>query len=100
MKWNVLDEGKTIGELGLEGGVILFDEEYDGRICITLEKTEEYYAITCGVYGEFVHTVFADENDHMMKYEAMKKELAEFAEQDICRSETDAFYNEFARRYY
>ena len=97
--WYMIAEGKTIGELGSENGCILLDEEYKDRCSITLEKTEEYYAITCGVYGEFMHTTFAGEDDHLTKYNAMKHDLALFIDQDIHYPASEQFYDEFSNRY-
>ena len=53
----------TIGRKGSENGTILKDEEYNDLCRITLEKCSRYYAVTCGIYGELVHTAFADDGD-------------------------------------
>ena len=39
------------GATGSEGGIVFSDEEYKKSCRITLEKCQNYYAITCGVYG-------------------------------------------------
>ena len=74
--WKALD----IAQKGSEGGIVLNDEEYKGICRITLEKCERYYAITCGIYGAMCHTAFCGDEDHMEKYDAMKKELQELKE--------------------
>lgn len=76
--WIAIDEGKTIGEEGSEGGTIIADEAYEGACRITLEKNSEaLYSITCGVYGLMVHTAFALSLDEACtKYEGMKHELS------------------------
>lgn len=61
------------GTKGTENGEILFDEEYKNSCRITLERCKKYYAITCGVYGAMVHTVFSDANNYQDLYDAIKK---------------------------
>lgn len=46
------------GASGSEGGKVLKDEEYKKSCRITFEICPKYYAITCGVYGAMVYTVF------------------------------------------
>ena len=71
-KWISYKAGSSIGGLGSENGTILYDEEFDGGCRITMEKCPRYYAITCGVYGAMVHTVFCGSNNAKEIYEAMK----------------------------
>ncbi len=80
--WHPYDEGKTLGTIGSENGAILFDEEHPLGARITLEENGyQPWAITCGIYGNMVHTTFAStEMEGLEKYEAMKSELAEFLE--------------------
>lgn len=59
--WKNYNYGATIGRKGSENGTILKDEEYNDLCRITLEKCSRYYAVTCGIYGELVHTAFADD---------------------------------------
>ena len=75
--WSPFHDGNTIGTQGSEEGVILADEENDEGARITLERDGYVpYAITCGVYGLMVHTVFAaDEDEAKRQYEAMKTEI-------------------------
>lgn len=89
----------TIGSNGSENGVIVADEEYNGKCRITLEKCKKYYAITCGVYGSMVHTAFSDGCDYQQIYEAMKKDLQEFVDKDTSYDEKLAFCNEFTTKY-
>lgn len=96
--WQQIADGNTIGELGSEGTIIL-DEEYKERCCITLEKTDECYAITCAIYGTLVHTTFASETDYLIKYDAMKKDLAEFIDHDVHYPESERFCDEFTAKY-
>ena len=65
-------------QTGSEGGLIISDEEYKDSCRITLEKCERYYAITCGIYGGMMHTVFCNSTQYQETYNNMKKDLQEF----------------------
>lgn len=61
MSWHPFDGGATVGRRGSETGIILRDEEHDRGARITLERDCSHgipFAVTCGVYGWFVHTRF------------------------------------------
>jgi hypothetical protein len=78
MSWLSIDSGKTVGTHGSEDGVIIFDEEHTSGACITLEQggRTATWAITCGIYGTFMHTAFASsEAEGRTKYSAMKPDL-------------------------
>ena len=78
--WEPFEGGRTLGERGSEGGIILCDEEHVAGARITLEQPGVCgpFAITCGIYGLFVHTTQAeDEAAAFSKYEAMKQRLDE-----------------------
>lgn len=64
--------------IGSEGGIILQDEEYEDSCRITLERCRRYDAITCGVYGDMVHTVYSDPLASQRLYEMMKKRFTGF----------------------
>jgi len=87
------------GTFGSEGGIILADEEYKEACRITLEKCEKYYAITCGVYGAMVHTVFADFDHGQNQYDAMKQELQKFIDTDTTLDEEVSFYRAFTDKF-
>ena len=96
--WKQLTE--NLGQTGSEGGRILKDEEYREQCRITLERCKAYDAITCGVYGDMVHTAFADPAQAPVKYEAMKKELQDFIDRNIeDMEERSEFYEAFMDRY-
>lgn len=88
------------GETGSEGGVILDDEEYNEECRITRERCERYDAITCGVYGDMVHTAFSDFDKSKEMYDNMKTELQKFidnwTDNGDARSE---FYEQFTNKY-
>ena len=86
------------GAIGSENGLILEDEEYAGSCRITAEKCPHYFAITCGIYGAMVHTVFCGEN-YKKIYDAMKKELQEFIDRDTTADEELQFYHDFTTKF-
>lgn len=97
--WKTCLEGATIGTLGSEEGVIVYDEEYGSECRITLENCKEYYAITCGIYGLMMHTAFAGEDDFQSKYDLMKKELQEFLDKETTEEEEEEFLENFIWKY-
>jgi len=57
--WHEFDDGKTIGQKGSEGGIIVLDEECSDVARITLEQGDATpFSITCGIYGWMAHTRF------------------------------------------
>lgn len=86
----------TAGQTGSEGGRILCDEEYGSACRITLEDCGDRFAVTCGVYGAFVHTAFCSDP---AVYTAMKAELEQFLQTDTTADDEIAFYESLAARY-
>lgn len=97
--WYKADNGETIGTIGSEGGIIINDEEYSEICRITLEKCSRYFAITCGIYGAMVHTVFGDEDNIYSTYNRMKQDLQVFIDTDTTEDEKLKFYSEFTNKY-
>lgn len=96
--WKTLTE--ELNQIGSEGGKILKDEEYKEQCRITLERCPHYDAITCGVYGEMVHTAYSDAKDSSSMYEAMKKDLQTFIDADFDdEKKRSDFYDAFVRQY-
>ena len=93
--WNNLYVENAIGS---ENGLILKDEEYANSCRITLEECPDYFAITCGVYGAMVHTVFCGDN-YQEIYDEMKKELKEFIDKDTTEDEEYQFYKDFTSKF-
>lgn len=79
---------------------MLKDEEYKGACRVTLEKCPRYYAITCGVYGAMVHTVFCGKDKYLETYDAMKKELAQFIDRETTEDEEIDFYEYITNKYF
>lgn len=96
MIWQAYESGKTIGQTGSEGGVILKDEEATDYAHITLEQAR-YFAITVGLYGVLMHTAFAASlEEATQKYNAMKAALEAAPEDnDDLYAWCDAFTDRF-----
>ena len=60
MTWTPFDSGSSIGSEGSESGTIVADFEHKLGARITIERDGDIapFAITCGIYGWFVHTRF------------------------------------------
>lgn len=88
------------GAKGSEGGMIVKDEEYKESCRITLEKGGD---ITCGIYGEMVHTVFCKDDEEGLKtYNKIKKELQDFidkVEDGLDFDHRVDFYDYFCNHY-
>lgn len=98
-KWLPYQEGASIGAVGSESGIILYDEELESGCRITLERCPKYHAITCGVYGAMVHTAFCGPDDAKEMYEAMKLELGKFMATQTTEKEEYEFYDYFCSKY-
>ena len=83
--WSEFDKGKSIGTEGSECGIITKDEEHQYGARITIEKkgTTAPWAITCGIYGSFMHTAFGSSEEEInVKYDKMKTELVEIMNEE------------------
>ena len=94
--WNDIYKPDSIGS---EGGTIIADEEYKESCRITLERCERYDAITCGVYGSMMHTIFYDKSHSQEVFDNMKRDLQEFIDKDTTAEEEDIFYEEFIKNF-
>jgi hypothetical protein len=99
--WKQLDNGETIGTKGSEAGIIVLDEEHDDGVRVTLERDGDTapWSITCGIYGSFMHTAFAsDEEEGRAKYDKMKSALIKIIQEhdaDRRYQAMDDFANEY-----
>lgn len=95
--WMLLN---TIGAQGSESGIILLDEEANlGARITTLEQCKDYYAITVGIYGSMVHTLFCDKESCHVQYQKMKQDIQDFLEKDTTEAEDIEFYKYFTDLY-
>lgn len=99
-KWIDYKGGFTVGEKGSENGIILKDQEFDGGCRITLENCPKYHAITCGIYGAMVHTVFCSPDNSADIFEQMKNELGKFMSTETNEDEEAEFYDYFCDKYF
>lgn len=97
--WKDYENGYTIGTIGSEQGIIIKDEQFNECCRITIEKCEKYYAITCGIYGLMCHTTFVDEEEYIIKYNEMKKDLQTFLNYELNEEETNNFIENFTYKY-
>jgi len=96
MNWLPMDDGMTIGTRGSEEGTIVLDEEHAAGARVTLERDgcTAPWSVTCGIYGDFVHTAFASsEAEGRAKYENMKVDL----EQIMAEPDNEARYDKMTR---
>jgi hypothetical protein len=78
--WTKFEEGRTIGQQGSEGGIILVDEEIISSARITLEEEGDTapYSITMGIYCLPMHTHFCSTLEEAAKdYEMFKTRIEE-----------------------
>lgn len=97
--WIEYKNGATIGKRGSENGIILKDQEFNSSCRITLESCPRYYAITCGIYGAMVHTVFCSPQESESVFEAMKFDIAKFLSTKTTEDEEFDFYDYFCNKY-
>jgi hypothetical protein len=80
--WTAFEGGATVGQPGGERGVVIRDDELVYTSRITLERSSEIapFAITCGLYGWFVHTrFFSTEAEAQDAFREMKLDLGRIA---------------------
>ena len=101
--WEQADNGLTINTVGSENGIIVKDEESVLGARITLERdgATSPYAITCGIYGLFVHTAFwGNLTEANTKYDEMKKEMQAFLlAEALNEADISDWCRDFANRY-
>lgn len=67
--WFPYDEGKTIGTIGVENGVIFLDDEHTYGARVTLEKKESgVIALTVGIYGAGMFSDWTKSEDVARKW--------------------------------
>ncbi len=71
--WTAYDDGRSIGSVGEDGGVILFDEEHADGARITLRRGRDHISVSLNIYGWMDHTRFFNtDNDAQREYRAMR----------------------------
>ena len=76
--WSPYQLGKTLGTCGLEGDLILKDEEHPNGARITMKRGKNYLSITCNLYQWIHHSrLFISQREAEREYEEMKPAIAE-----------------------
>jgi hypothetical protein len=74
--WAAFDDGRSIGKISAEGGVILRDDEHEQGARITLKRGAGHITISCHIYGKMDHTrFFQTVSAARHEYNPMKREL-------------------------
>lgn len=74
--WSPYDNGRSIGKVSAEGGVILRDEEHKRKARITLKRGGSFISVSCNVYGRMDHTrFFVTITEAQREYILMKSSL-------------------------
>jgi len=102
--WLAYRDGRTIGNLGAEGGVILRDEEHISGARVTLKNASNYVSVSCSIYGWIDHTRFYNSvTDAQREYLLMKPLLANMVENILLAGKSDLkmweAIAEFVRRF-
>jgi len=79
--WAAFDDGRSIGKVCAEGGVILRDDEHEQGARITLKRGAGHISISCNIYGKMDHTrFFKTVSEAEREYNPMKKELGKIVD--------------------
>ena len=102
--WLVFDNGRSIGKVGAEGGVILRDEEHTKRVRITLKRGSGYISVSCNIYGRMDHTrFFGTVAEAQREYILMKSSLSNMIENVLSTNPKDIqiweAISQFVRRF-
>jgi hypothetical protein len=102
--WFAYDEGRSIGSISAEGGVILRDEEHEDGVRVTLKRGGSYVSVSCSIYGWMDHTrFFGSLIEAQREYVSMKPPLANMVENILSAGKGDLkmweAIAEFVRRF-
>ena len=88
--WFAYDEGRSIGSVSREGGVILRDEEHGSGARVTLKRGGSYISVSCSIYGWMDHTrFFGSLVEAQREYVLMKPPLANMVENILSAGKGD-----------
>lgn len=74
--WVAYDDGRSIGTVSSEDGVILRDDEHPAGARITLKRGNKYVLVSCSLYGKMDHTrFFVTVSEAQREYNAMKSAI-------------------------
>lgn len=106
-QWIQVNNGATVGTAGTEGEIVQ-DHYLPGEAHTTLERATDRYALTVGIFGWMVHTIFLAEEESEGLYAEVQTELqrivALIPDEDDATDETIAAVTDeitqFTERYY
>lgn len=71
--WVTYDGGRSIGKTGAAGDLILYDEEHNLGVRITLKRGKTFISVSCNFYGWMDHTRFFNTlSEAEREYRSMK----------------------------
>jgi hypothetical protein len=77
--WFAFDDGRNIGTVSSEGGVILRDDQHLQGARITLKRGASYVSVSCSIYGWMDHTrFFSSVPEAEREFNSMKSALEKF----------------------
>lgn len=102
--WFEYDDGRSIGEVGAEGGEILRDEEHVHGARVTLKRASNYISVSCNVYGWIDHTRFFNSiSEAQREYLLMRSSVGNMVENILAAGKGDLkmweAIAEFVRRF-
>ena len=102
--WLAYDDGRSIGRVSAEGGVILHDEEHVSGARVTLKRGSKYVSVSCNVYGWMDHTrFFSTITEAQREYLLMRSSLGNMVENILSTGKSDLkmweAIAEFVRRF-
>jgi hypothetical protein len=102
--WFAYHDGRSIGSVSAEGGVILRDEEHEVGARITLKRGSRYISVSCNVYGWMDHTrFFGSVTEAQREYVLMKSSLGNMVNNILLAGKSDLkmweAIAEFVRRF-
>lgn len=102
--WFEYDDGRSIGEVGSEGGEILRDEEHVDGARVTLKRGGNYISVSCNVYGWIDHTRFFNSiSEAQREYLLMRASVGNMVENILAAGKSDLkmweAIAEFVRRF-
>ena len=88
--WFEYDNGRSIGSVSTEGGMILRDEEHASGARVTLKRGSSYISVSCNVYGWMDHTrFFGSITEAQREYIVMKSSLENMVENVLSAGKGD-----------
>ncbi|MBI5951968.1 MAG: hypothetical protein HY865_09945 [Chloroflexi bacterium] len=89
-RWFAYDDGRSVGTVSAEGGIVLRDEEHEAGARLTLKHGANYISVSCSVYGWMDHTrFFGSMTEAQREFLLMKPPLANMVENILSEGRND-----------